>query len=211
MKGEIHDRLLLLHVCSPAAGCITIQFHMSRQHKAFPRISFDLVDLPSNNPRHDWDEYIQEYELRWTGGNLGLALTHATPVAVSRVTGKGCPQGIENVRTGDVLLSINGMSTLDLPSFVVLRLLRECPLPATLVFSRPDHATNYFQYSPTKKQPSPRPERLAFYPPNHSVIDVDVTSPKNSKGPIKSPLASRPAAQFAASSTLQAPRMSAPF
>ncbi|KAF0730818.1 hypothetical protein Ae201684P_001473 [Aphanomyces euteiches] len=91
---------------------------MSRQHKAFPRISFDLVDLPSNNPRHDWDEYIQEYELRWTGGNLGLALTHATPVAVSRVTGKGCPQGIENVRTGDVLLSINGMSTLDLPSFV---------------------------------------------------------------------------------------------
>ncbi|KAG9400970.1 hypothetical protein AC1031_009697 [Aphanomyces cochlioides] len=101
------------------------------------------------------------------------------------------------------------MSTLDLPSFAVLRLLRECPLPATLVFSRPDYATNYFQYSPTN-QPARRPERLAFYPPNQ-VIDVDVTSPKNSKGPIKSPLASRPAAQFAASSPLQAPRMSAPF
>ncbi|KAF0774436.1 hypothetical protein AaE_001864 [Aphanomyces astaci] len=173
--------------------------------------------LPSTSQLWPSHTKPDNYFVKWTGGDLGLALT-SEPVCVSRVTGKGCPQRhLELVRPGDVLLSVNGLPTKHLGMDVVLRILRHCRLPATLHFGRPgfdDFWTYPHRSSMPRFPPSslgletPRPRRMSFTPPSCYVDDI--TSPRNSKGPVKSPLVSNPAASERVSS-IHGGRHSSPF
>ncbi|KAF0701049.1 Aste57867_8495 [Aphanomyces stellatus] len=111
----------------------------------------------------------KDYYVMWEGGNLGFTLTASPPfVLVGRVTGKGCPIGLERIRRGDVLLAINGTKPVDLSTATTL--LCECPLPAILHFGR--HALI---------ESGQHRHRLEFEPPRATKVH-DATSPTHSSG-----------------------------
>ncbi|KAF0701052.1 Aste57867_8498 [Aphanomyces stellatus] len=185
----------------------------------FNPVSLDLMSPPSkHHPSSSWDKVSNTssdddaaYDLIWTGGNLGVAFIDSPAVCVSRITGKGAPIGLDSVRPGDLLVSINEMDTRALSLRAVLKLLNECAMPATLHLERPNN-----QQPASPAGISVRlPQRLPFSP-SSGTYSPTVTSPKNSNGPERSPLAHRPAAQWS-KSPLQSPannngpRLSSPF
>ncbi|OQR92247.1 myosin-like protein [Achlya hypogyna] len=149
------------------------------------------------------DDDPTEYQLIWEGGDLGVALTtnpSGSGVSVSRITGKGFPQGIKSVVPGDVLLAVNELDTLYLTLEDVVKFLQECDLPATLRLTRAENVAKHMAANPrpsaTRSSVKSRPsyQRQTFTPPTKlaaPAADV-VTSPTNAGRPSEPRMSERP-------------------
>ncbi|KDO33614.1 hypothetical protein SPRG_19241 [Saprolegnia parasitica CBS 223.65] len=138
-----------------------------------------------------------EYQLIWEGGDLGVALTtnpSGSGVSVSRITGKGFPQGIKSVVPGDVLLGVNELDTLYLTLEDVVKFLQECDLPATLRLTRVENVATHMAANPrpssgrSSVKSRPSYQRQTYTPPTKvqaPASDV-VTSPTNAGRPLSS-------------------------
>ncbi|EQC30656.1 hypothetical protein SDRG_11711 [Saprolegnia diclina VS20] len=135
-----------------------------------------------------------EYQLIWEGGDLGVALTtnpSGSGVSVSRITGKGFPQGIKSVVPGDVLLGVNELDTLYLTLEDVVKFLQECDLPATLRLTRVENVATHMAANPrpssgrSSVKSRPSYQRQTYTPPTkvHAPVSDVVTSPTNAGRP----------------------------
>ncbi|KAF0701050.1 Aste57867_8496 [Aphanomyces stellatus] len=129
----------LTHPFDPLSNMLTHATFSSSSSS--PPTSPVVMELISPLATDAWMDYpndpLADYYLLWEGDHLGFTLvTTLSLVSVGRVTGKGCPIGLENVRRGDVLLSVNGINTIDMALADIVQLLRQCEMPATLHLAR---------------------------------------------------------------------------
>lgn len=78
---------------------------------------------------------LPELWVRWSDGPLGITFKRKNGrIVVSRLTGAGLSPGLEQLRTGDWLVSINNQSTENLRLSETMELLKRLPKPADMRF-----------------------------------------------------------------------------
>lgn len=78
---------------------------------------------------------LPELWVRWSDGPLGITFKRKNgQIVVSRLTGAGSSPGLEQLRTGDWLVSFNNHSTRDLRLSETMELLKRLPKPINMCF-----------------------------------------------------------------------------
>ncbi|KAF1334358.1 hypothetical protein FI667_g1813, partial [Globisporangium splendens] len=78
---------------------------------------------------------LPELWVRWSDGPLGITFKRKNgQIVVSRLTGAGSSPGLEQLRTGDWLVSFNNHSTRDLRLSETMELLKRLPKPIDMCF-----------------------------------------------------------------------------
>uniref|UniRef100_K3WZE7 PDZ domain-containing protein n=1 Tax=Globisporangium ultimum (strain ATCC 200006 / CBS 805.95 / DAOM BR144) TaxID=431595 RepID=K3WZE7_GLOUD len=78
---------------------------------------------------------LPELWVRWSDGPLGITFKRKNgQIVVSRLTGAGLSPGLEQLRTGDWLVSFNNYSTRDLRLSETMELLKRLPKPIDMCF-----------------------------------------------------------------------------